>query len=78
MPILKKLIKINESKAVVIPYSYFKFYRSMGKEINEVSLEIDKKIILEPILVDIKTEEKNCNYNDIKNKIDTIVKGRNP
>ena len=54
MPILKRLIKINESKAVVIPHNYFEYYRSKGKEINKVSLEIGKKIVIEPIFEEIQ------------------------
>lgn len=57
MPILKKLIRINESKAVVLPHSYFEYYKSKGKEINTVSLEIDDKIIIQPIFEDIVESE---------------------
>lgn len=59
MPILKRLIKINESKAVVIPYNYFEYYRRKGKEIHEVSLEINEKIIITPIFENVKESNKN-------------------
>jgi hypothetical protein len=74
MPILKRLIKINESKAIVIPYSYFEYYRSKGKEINEVSLEIDKKIIIEPIFKDIAAEPKQKDVLGIETRIDSLFK----
>jgi len=54
MPILKKLIRLNESKAIVIPHNYFEYYRSKGKEIKKVSIELGKKIVIKPIFEEIQ------------------------
>ena len=58
MTVLKRLININRSKAVVIPYEYFEYYRRKGKEIHEVCLQLGKKIVIEPILEDCKQRKK--------------------
>jgi len=50
MPLIKKLIKIHGSKAIVIPCSYFEYYLTKGKKIDKVSLELNgEKIIITPI-----------------------------
>jgi len=57
---IKKLIKVGESQAVTIPAAYLQFWHRLGKEIREFELEINKKIVLTPILTDIKEETKSC------------------
>ena len=75
MPLRRKLISVGTSKAVVIPHDYLDYYRKQGKIINEVGLEINDKIIISPIFIDIEQESKrNVNQNiiaEIKQHIDT-------
>jgi len=47
--LLKRLISIGGSKAVVIPCEYLEYYRSIGKPIEIVGLEVNRKITIEPI-----------------------------
>jgi hypothetical protein len=60
MPLIKKLIKIHGSKAIVIPSSYFEYYLAKGKKIDKVSLELNgEKIIITPILNDLNECEQD-------------------
>jgi len=53
MALRKKLVQVGGSRAIIIPNSYLKYWKLKGKTINEFGLEINKKLILEPILEDI-------------------------
>jgi hypothetical protein len=69
MPLKRKLISVGKSKAVVIPHDYLDYYRKQGKIINEVGLEINDKIIISPIFIDI---EQECKINVDQNIISEI------
>ena len=57
MPIIKKLVQVGGSKALIIPNSYLNYWQLKGKEIHEFSVVINKKIVLEPIFTDIPKQE---------------------
>jgi len=46
---LKKLITIGHSKAIIIPHEFLDFYELQGKTVNQVYLEINDKITMTPI-----------------------------
>jgi antitoxin component of MazEF toxin-antitoxin module len=51
MPIIRKILKVGNSKAVSLPKSWLEFYeRDNGLEIKEVAIEVDKVLIITPIL----------------------------
>lgn len=54
MPLVKKLINVGDSKAVIIPHEYLAYYELQGKKINRVTLEINEKITIEPFFVDLE------------------------
>ena len=53
MAVLRKLINIGNSKAIIIPKEYIEFYEQQGKIFNTVGMQINDKIILEPIFENI-------------------------
>lgn len=73
MAILKKLIRVGGSKAIVIPNSYLSYWKLKGKTINEVGLKINKNIIIEPIFIDIE-KDPGQHKKDIHSEIDDIFK----
>jgi len=52
--IKKKLVKVGDSRAVIIPNSYLDYWQLKGKKILGFELEVNKKLILAPILEDIE------------------------
>lgn len=50
MPIIRKLLKVGPtSKAVVLPKTWLEFYeQESGKEINNVTMEVNEKLTIEP------------------------------
>ena len=50
MALLRKIIDVGNSKAVVIPQSYLGYWRLKGKEIRQVELEVNDKITISPVL----------------------------
>ena len=67
MPMIKKLVQVGGSKAVIIPNSYLDYWQLKGKIIYEFGLEINKKIVLIPIFEDKETDqnEKKNNTGDL-------------
>lgn len=55
--IRKKLVQIGGSKAIIIPSSYLDYWQMKGKEIHEFGMEINRKIVLEPIFTDVPKQE---------------------
>ncbi len=58
--LLRKIVSIGHAKAVVIPQQYIDYYKMRGKEIKQVGMEVNKKIILTPIFEPI-TNQKGGN-----------------
>lgn len=52
--IKKKLVKVGDSRAIIIPNSYLDYWRLKGKNIVGFELVVNKKLILAPILEDIE------------------------
>ena len=51
MPIRRKVITVGDSKAVTIPKSWLDLLKEKyGVEITEVKMEVDQKLIIEPII----------------------------
>jgi antitoxin component of MazEF toxin-antitoxin module len=51
MPIIRKVHRFGDSRAVTIPKSYFEFIeRETGQEIVEVAIEVDQVLTITPIL----------------------------
>jgi len=49
MPIIRKIIPLGNSEVVSIPRSWLRFYeKQTGQEINEVTVEVNRKLIIEP------------------------------
>lgn len=54
MPIIRKIIRVGTSKAVSLPKSWLTFYeRQYGQCITEVSVEVNGKLIIRPILSEV-------------------------
>ena len=58
MALLRKLITIGDSKAVVIPHDYLEYYKNKGRIIKKVGMEINENIVIEPIFEDIVEPKK--------------------
>lgn len=70
MPILRKIIKIGQSRAITIPHDFIRYYENQGKLIKEVILEInDKGIFIQPMLEDVVK-----NHCDIEKHVDILTK----
>jgi len=54
--LLYKVLKVGNSKAVIIPAQFFDYWHKQGKEIREVGMEIDGEIIIRPIFIDIEKQ----------------------
>lgn len=52
MPIIRKLISFgNSSKGIILPKSWLLYYeRKSGQSIKEVTVEVDGKLTIRPIL----------------------------
>ncbi len=49
MPIIRKVIKIGDSKAVTLPKTWLDFFeKEIGEEIGFVTIEVDKKLTIAP------------------------------
>jgi len=48
---------MGNSKAIIIPVAYLKYWQMRGKKIREFDVEISKKILLSPIFEDIPNEK---------------------
>jgi hypothetical protein len=72
MPLIKNLIKISHSKALIIPHNYLEYYKLQGKEINQFRLDINKKIILTPIFEEIPESNHDTILSDIQQHIESL------
>jgi antitoxin component of MazEF toxin-antitoxin module len=53
MPLIQKIIQVGDSRAITIPKSWLEYYeRKNGHRIKEVSVEVNGKLIIKPILED--------------------------
>jgi antitoxin component of MazEF toxin-antitoxin module len=51
MPIIRKIVPIGGSKGITLPASWFEWIkRENGVDINEVLIEVDKVLIISPII----------------------------
>ncbi|MGA3289753.1 MAG: hypothetical protein ABSD42_05895 [Candidatus Bathyarchaeia archaeon] len=50
MPIIRKIIQVGGSKAVSLPKSWLDFLENEYGKIEAVKMEVNGKIIIEPIL----------------------------
>jgi len=51
MPITRKVMTIGGSKGITLPKSWLDFLeKKHGKQIKEVAIEVDNKLIIEPII----------------------------
>lgn len=52
MPIIRKILDIGPvSKAIVLPKSWLEYYeRETGEKIERVTIEVNKKLTIEPYL----------------------------
>ena len=57
MQLLRKVVRVGTSKAVVIPSEVFESLATKGKTFTTVMVHLNEKIIIEPILEDIKKKE---------------------
>jgi antitoxin component of MazEF toxin-antitoxin module len=64
MPLIQKLIQVGDSRAVTLPKTWLNYYeRKTGKRIKEVTLEVNGKIIIQPLLSELTESEKLENVN---------------
>jgi len=50
MPIIRRLIRIGRSRAVVLPKGWLDYYeRQEGKKIEAVIIEVNRKLTIEPL-----------------------------
>ncbi|HEC93556.1 MAG TPA: hypothetical protein ENI51_11355 [Candidatus Atribacteria bacterium] len=50
MPLLRKIAKIGNARALVIPQQYLDYWKLKGKEVKQIGLDIvDDKLIVTPI-----------------------------
>lgn len=58
MPILRKIIRVGNSKAVVIPSEWLEFYKKQfGKDLEEVGMEVNNVITISPLPAPEGSEE---------------------
>lgn len=51
MPIIRKVVKVGDSKGVTIPKSWLDYIEKENEvEVREVAIEVDKVLIIKPIL----------------------------
>jgi len=60
MPIIRKIIKIGDSKAITLPKSWLKFFeKKIGFPIEAVAIEVDNQLTVVPYIPKKKGENKN-------------------
>ena len=53
MPLIHKLIRVGDSRAVTIPKTWLEYHeKKNGREIFKVGMELNGKIVIWPILKD--------------------------
>jgi antitoxin component of MazEF toxin-antitoxin module len=58
MPIIRKIIQVGGSKAVSLPKSWLTYCeRQSGQCIKEVSVEVNGKLIISPIIATTNTKD---------------------
>jgi len=51
MPIIRKIVQVGTSRAVIIPKSWLQFYeKQTGQPVTEVAVEVNKILKIKPIL----------------------------
>lgn len=63
MPIIRKILDVGPaSKAVVLPKSWLEFYeQELGEEIESVTIEVNRKLTIEPYIRRHKEKETEEN-----------------
>jgi len=57
MPIIRKLIRIGRSRAITLPKGWLDYYEQQeGKKVEAVAIEVNRKLTIEPLLVEVKTK----------------------
>ena len=65
MPLIRKVVRIGNSKAVFLPKSWFTYYeKANGQEIKEVAIKINGQLTIQPILTDSKMSQLNSGSQD--------------
>ena len=54
MELLRKVVTVGTSRAVVIPSQFFESLATKGKTFSKVKLVLNDEIIIKPVLEDIK------------------------
>jgi hypothetical protein len=58
LPIIRKIIQVGSSRAISLPKSWLTFYeRQYGQNIKEVSVEVNGKLIISPIIAAVVIKE---------------------
>ena len=51
MPIIRKVVKVGDSKGITIPKSWLDYIEKENEvEVTEVAIEVDKVLTIQPIL----------------------------
>ena len=54
MSLIRKIITVGNSRAVVIPGFFLEYFKSQGKKTDKVDMEIDSEVIvIKPIFEEI-------------------------
>jgi len=57
MPLIRKLMNLKTAKAVCLPKSWLDFFeREEGVQIREVAIEVDRALIITPVIPKKKEE----------------------
>ena len=57
LPLVQKLIKIGDSRAVVISASWLRYYEKQTNQIiKEVAVEVNGKLTIRPIFQEVKQD----------------------
>ena len=60
MPIVRKIIDVGKtSKGVILPKSWLDYFERKYGEIGSVSMEVNGKLIIRPILEEVSINRKN-------------------
>ncbi len=50
MAILKKIIKVGDSRAIIIPREYFNNWDRLGVDLTYFEMEINNDIVIKPVV----------------------------
>jgi antitoxin component of MazEF toxin-antitoxin module len=59
VPIIRKILEVGNSKAITIPKSWLELYeRETGEKITKVTIEVNRVLIIAPLLKKEKGENR--------------------